>query len=135
ARLRPPLRPAQHGQRSLYLLPLPILALESPHPRDCLVGRLGYRKASLCPLSIPLPIPRNFFMLKRLFTAALLAALLPLSLAGCDSNAAGQPKTTFLTTDDLIRMTDKMAQEIVANDYLKLQPGPLKIVIKPVINE
>ncbi len=70
-----------------------------------------------------------------LLGAASLALFLPLALAGCNSNAVQENQTTFLTADDLQRMTDQMAHEIVANDYLRMQPAPLKIVIKPVINE
>ncbi len=46
-------------------------------------------------------------------------------------------KTTFLNADDMITMTDQMAQSIMADPDVQreMAKGPLKIVIKPVSNE
>jgi len=67
---------------------------------------------------------------------ALAAALLP----GCNNPTTAVNKdaqTTFLTANDMIEMTNQMAASIIADPYLAQQSlkSPLKIVIKPVINE
>ena len=71
-----------------------------------------------------------------LLAALSLAALLPL---GCNPTTAvnKDAQTTFLTDTDMTTMTDQMAASIIADPYLAQQSmkAPLKIVIKPVINE
>ena len=60
------------------------------------------------------------------------------SAGGCQSDAVNRDaKTTFLTSDDMITMTNQMAQSIIADTFIQQEEakGPLKIVIKPVINE
>jgi len=61
--------------------------------------------------------------------------LLPLALAGCNSNAINPDShNTFLDSDDLIRMTDKMAASFASNPQIAAQPAPLVIVIKPIVS-
>ncbi len=59
-------------------------------------------------------------------------------LCGCSSEAISKDrKTTFLTSDDMQAMTDKMASSIMADPYIQQETakGPMKIVIKPVENQ
>jgi len=68
-------------------------------------------------------------------TVKLAAVVTLFTLAGCAENAIKENKTTFLSADDLVAMTDKMARELAADSKVAQIPGPLTIVIKPVINE
>lgn len=69
------------------------------------------------------------------------AILLPLVLlAGCSGQAVNKnAQTTFLNSDDMVAMTDKMAASIMGDPEIlqavQAQNGPLKIVIKPVEND
>ena len=57
---------------------------------------------------------------------------------GCQTDAVNRDaKTTFLTSDDMVIMTNQMAESIIADPFIQQEEakGPLKIVIKPVINE
>ncbi len=59
-------------------------------------------------------------------------------VAGCQSSAINRnAHSTFLTSDDLVKMTDQMAQSIIADPQIaqRAAAGPLRIVIKPVINQ
>jgi PBP1b-binding outer membrane lipoprotein LpoB len=67
-------------------------------------------------------------------TAKIAAAILLAALAGCNSNAIKENRTTFLSADDLVEMTDKMATSL-ASDAKIAALGKMTIVIKPVINE
>jgi PBP1b-binding outer membrane lipoprotein LpoB len=72
--------------------------------------------------------------LRGLFCAALLGA----ALAGCNKDAINRDaKTSFLTADDMKAMTDQMAQSIIGNPVVQqeMARGPMRIVVKPVINE
>jgi hypothetical protein len=71
-------------------------------------------------------------------------ALSAIALAACFfSGACSGPavntnaKTTFLTSDDMVTMTDQMAQSIMSDPDIarEMAKGPLKIVIEPVDNE
>jgi hypothetical protein len=68
-----------------------------------------------------------------------LACALPLVGGGCNPTTAvnKDAETTFLNDHDMTQMTDQMAASIIADPYLAQQSmkAPLKIVIKPVINE
>ncbi|MGN6368333.1 MAG: hypothetical protein ACTHN5_08750 [Phycisphaerae bacterium] len=58
--------------------------------------------------------------------------------AGCSSEAISKNRTTtFLNSDDMQAMTNKMAAAIMSDPYIQqeMQKGPLKIVIKPVENQ
>jgi hypothetical protein len=58
--------------------------------------------------------------------------------AGCSGPAVNtNAKTTFLNSDDMVTMTDQMAQSIMSDPDIarEMAKGPLKIVIKPVDNE
>jgi PBP1b-binding outer membrane lipoprotein LpoB len=58
--------------------------------------------------------------------------------AGCSSEAVNKnAKTTFLNSDDMQTMTDKMATSIMSDPYImqEMQKGALKVVIKPVENQ
>ncbi len=82
-----------------------------------------------------MPVPWFPHALRRFTTAAILT---PLFLQGCAKDAINRDaKTTFLTSDDMIAMTNQMAKSITSDPYLAQQmaAAPLKIVIKPVINE
>jgi hypothetical protein len=61
------------------------------------------------------------------------------SFPGCNPHQAvnAEARTTFLNVDDMIEMTDKMAQSIIKDPQIHEAStrGALKIVIKPVINE
>ncbi|HVT82464.1 MAG TPA: hypothetical protein VHM90_17620 [Phycisphaerae bacterium] len=69
---------------------------------------------------------------------ALLAALtFAATLAGCNNTAVNvDRKTTFLNSDDMVTMTNRMAQSIIADPRIQAESakGPLKIVIRPVDN-
>jgi hypothetical protein len=60
-------------------------------------------------------------------------------LAGCQSDSAinRDAENSFLNTHDLIQMTDKMAQSIIADPYVQKQTAdrPMTIVVKVVVNE
>jgi hypothetical protein len=64
------------------------------------------------------------------------------ALAGGCANNGGEAvnreaKSTFLNAADMVTMTDQMAASIVADPYIQNEwkKGPMKVVIKPVINE
>jgi hypothetical protein len=63
-------------------------------------------------------------------------------IGGCTAGNPDQAvnrdaKTTFLTATDMTTMTDQMAAAIVADPYIQAEwkKGPMRVVIKPVINE
>jgi hypothetical protein len=67
----------------------------------------------------------------------IVAALL-LAVSGCNETALNsERKTTFLTADDLVAMTDKMAQSILADPQVQavIAEKPMTIVLKPIQNE
>jgi hypothetical protein len=72
-------------------------------------------------------------------TLALTLALTGAALStGCAKDAINKDaRTTFLTANDLVAMTDQMASSIMKDPYLqqRMAQGPLRIVIMPVINE
>src|SRR5438552_19146076 len=68
-------------------------------------------------------------------TAKPAALLLLAALTGCASNAIKENRTTFLSADDLVAMTDQMATSLASDSKVAALPGPLTIVIQPVINE
>jgi len=56
---------------------------------------------------------------------------------GCESTAVSKDaKTSFLNADDLVSMTDQMAQSILADPRVQAETakGPLIIVMKPIVN-
>ncbi|HEY4330181.1 MAG TPA: hypothetical protein VGN88_10635 [Phycisphaerae bacterium] len=58
-------------------------------------------------------------------------------LPGCDTAAVNKDaKTTFLNSDDMVAMTNRMAASIIADQRVQsaASAGPLKIVIMPVDN-
>jgi PBP1b-binding outer membrane lipoprotein LpoB len=65
--------------------------------------------------------------------------LLPLLLlAGCNQDAINKDaKTTFLNSNDLVTMTDKMAHSIVGDPDVSraISQKPMLIVMKPISNE
>lgn len=67
-----------------------------------------------------------------------LAAMLCLvCLAGCETTAVNKDRqTTFLDADDMVAMTNKMAQSIIADPRIQAATaaGPMRIVIRPVDN-
>jgi hypothetical protein len=57
---------------------------------------------------------------------------------GCETSAINRDsKTTFLDSNDMLTMTNRMAQSIVADARVQAAwtAGPLKIVIMPVVNQ
>lgn len=63
---------------------------------------------------------------------------LPVLLAGCTTEAINKDaKTTFLDSNDLVTMTDKMAHSIVADPQVAavIAQKPMIIVMKPIVNE
>jgi Peptidoglycan-synthase activator LpoB len=72
------------------------------------------------------------------------AGVLVLSLAGglttggCSGPAVNtNAKTTFLDSNDMVKMTDQMAESIMSSPDVQreMAKGPLKIVVKPVENQ
>jgi hypothetical protein len=58
--------------------------------------------------------------------------------AACSGPAVNtNAKTTFLNADDMVKMTDQMAQSIMSDPDIQreMAKGPLKIVIEPVENQ
>jgi hypothetical protein len=60
-------------------------------------------------------------------------------LTGCNPNSAvnKDAQNSFLKADDLVSMTDQMAQSIIADPYVQKETAqrPMIIVIKPIVNE
>jgi len=78
--------------------------------------------------------------MRHIVAAALvaIACMTPGLLSGCSSQAVNvDARTTFLNADDMVAMTDQMAQAIVGDPFIAQASAnaPLKIVIKPVVNE
>lgn len=72
----------------------------------------------------------------RLFAALCLTATL--FVGGCNTTAINKnAETSFLTADDLVAMTDKMAQSIVGDPDVAAitRQKPMIIVVKPIANE
>ncbi len=66
------------------------------------------------------------------------AVLVGAALAGCNKDAINTDRqSTFLNADDLKAMTDQMAQSIISDQIVQqeMAQGPLRVVVKPVINE
>lgn len=77
-------------------------------------------------------------MVRRICLMVACAAMGAGVLAGCHASAVNpDARTTFLDSDDMVRMTNQMAQSIIADPLIAQEAakGPLRIVIKPVINE
>lgn len=71
--------------------------------------------------------------------AALLLVAVALCFVGasCNSTAVNKDsQTTLLNADDMVTMTNRMAESIIADPRIQAAwaQGPLKIVIKPVTN-
>jgi PBP1b-binding outer membrane lipoprotein LpoB len=67
-----------------------------------------------------------------------LAALALVTLAGCTTDAINKDsRNTFLDSTDLVTMTDRMAQSIIADPDVQrvVAERPMVIVMKPIINE
>ena len=72
---------------------------------------------------------------RRLGMWGLLCAAL---LCGCNKDAINRDsKNTFLTADDLVRMTNDMAHSIVADSHVAAEMAgrPMVIVLKPIENQ
>lgn len=61
----------------------------------------------------------------------------PLAACKTDNAVSGGAKTTFLDSDDMVKMTDDMARSMSTDPQIiqAAQAGPLVIVIKPVSNQ
>jgi PBP1b-binding outer membrane lipoprotein LpoB len=74
-------------------------------------------------------------MLKRVFAGAVIAGM----LAGCASESAinKDARTTFLTSTDLVTMTDDMARSITSDPQVQavIAHKPMIIVMKPIEND
>jgi hypothetical protein len=74
---------------------------------------------------------------KRFFAGALIGGAL--AVAGCGSEPAVNPesKTTFLTSTDLVTMTDDMARSITSDPEVAavVAQKPMIIVMKPIEND
>lgn len=77
--------------------------------------------------------------MRRLALAALLLAAATAGLPACESGPAinKDMRTTFLTADDLVQMTDRMASSIASDPEVAAiaRTKPLIIVMKPMIND
>jgi len=70
----------------------------------------------------------------------ILSLMVMVCVAGCSSNAINSDShNTFLDSDDLVRMTDKMAASFATDPRIVAQVAaqgrPLVIVIKPIVND
>src|SRR5262249_43264217 len=74
----------------------------------------------------------------RAIIGCMIGALAASAISGCATDAVNRDsQNTFLNSDDMVKMTNQMAQSIVADAYIQaeLPKAPIKIATKPVIKE
>jgi PBP1b-binding outer membrane lipoprotein LpoB len=76
--------------------------------------------------------PRSFVIRPSL---VILPLVLPLLTACSGPAISSSAHNTFLDSDDLIAMTDKMAASFASDPQIAAQQTPLTIVIKPISNQ